>query len=81
MRKLIAAAATLASLAVTPLAFSVDAPAVEPPTFRLPTSARPLRYSVALTLVPGEARAAGEIAFEECPLPRSIEAGSTNSSS
>ncbi|MDQ2961709.1 MAG: M1 family metallopeptidase [Pseudomonadota bacterium] len=67
MRKLLAGGATLAWLTAASLAFSADvpaAPAVEPPTFRLPSGARPLRYDVALTLVPGEAKAPGEIAIQ-----------------
>src|SRR5882672_727719 len=34
------------------------------PTLRLPRSARPLRYSAALTIVPGEATATAEIAID-----------------
>ncbi|MEP7183094.1 MAG: M1 family metallopeptidase [Betaproteobacteria bacterium] len=67
MRKLLSGLAALAWLAASPVAFSADppaAPAVEPPTFRLPAGARPLRYAVTLTLVPGEAKVPGEIAID-----------------
>ena len=42
----------------------VPALAAEPPTFRLPAGARPTRYALTLTVVPGEAKAAGEIAID-----------------
>jgi alanyl aminopeptidase len=38
--------------------------AAEPPTFRLPAGARPTHYAVTLTVVPGEAKAAGEITID-----------------
>jgi len=45
----------------------------EPPTFRLPAGARPTRYSLALTVVPGEARAGGEITIDvELDRPHAI---------
>jgi alanyl aminopeptidase len=42
----------------------VPALAAEPPTFRLPPGARPTHYAVTLTVVPGEVKAAGEIAID-----------------
>ena len=35
-----------------------------PPTFRLPEGARPLRYALTLTVVPGEPKAAGTVAID-----------------
>src|SRR5437868_13667857 len=34
------------------------------PSFRLPDGARPLRYDLMLTVVPGDAKASGEIAID-----------------
>ncbi|MEO6065754.1 MAG: M1 family metallopeptidase [Lysobacterales bacterium] len=65
--KLLAGVAAFAWLAAMPPAFSENGPAasaVEPPTFRLPPGARPLRYAVTLTLIPGEPKAMGEIAID-----------------
>ena len=42
----------------------VPALAAEPPTFRLPAGARPTHYAVTLTVVPGEAKATGEITID-----------------
>jgi len=39
-------------------------PAVQPPAFRLPAGARPLRYDLALSIVPGEAKVAGEVTID-----------------
>jgi alanyl aminopeptidase len=48
------------------LAFSAIAqpPDPAPPALRLPDGARPLRYAVTLTVVPGQERARGEIAID-----------------
>ena len=43
---------------------TADRPALDAPTFRLPAGARPLRYALTLTLVPGEAKVPGEIAID-----------------
>src|SRR6202007_2786290 len=37
---------------------------VAPPSLRLPSGARPTHYEVTLTVVPGEAKASGEIAID-----------------
>jgi alanyl aminopeptidase len=58
MRILKLVAALAAAIALAP------ALAVEPPTFRLPAGARPTHYAVTLTVVPGEAKAAGEITID-----------------
>jgi aminopeptidase N len=60
---------TTAALALVPLwvagaADRVPAGGPEPPTFRLPAGARPVAYDVTLTVVPGAAKAAGEIAID-----------------
>jgi len=59
---------TAISFAMVPLA-AVAADAASPagvvaPTFRLPDGARPIAYELTLTLVPGEAKAAGEISID-----------------
>ena len=61
-------------LAAASLAFVAAAPAgaaepslpgsVSPPAFRLPAGARPLGYDLTMTVVPGEAKSAGEVTID-----------------
>jgi len=48
------------------IVFAQIAPGGEstPPVFRLPDGARPLHYDLALTVVPGDAKAPGEVAID-----------------
>jgi aminopeptidase N len=69
LRKFVSTGAVIASLCVACAdTTSVQAPATvdvgPPPTFRLPDGARPLRYDLALTIVPGEGRARGTITID-----------------
>ncbi len=67
MKNLLRRLSTLALLLATPAALAADAatsPAVAPPAFRLPAGARPTHYAVTLTVIPGEASVAGEIAID-----------------
>ena len=50
--------------AVVPIAHAQAVPDPAPPTLRLPEGARPLRYAVTLTVIPGEAKAAGEAVID-----------------
>jgi cytosol alanyl aminopeptidase len=59
LRKLVTGVVALAAVIVLVPAF-----AAEPPTFRLPAGARPTHYALTMTVVPGEAKAAGEIAID-----------------
>jgi aminopeptidase N len=66
-RAFFATLAAVAALSTLPCV----APAAEPqasssatPALRLPEGARPLRYALTLTVVPGEAKASGEIAID-----------------
>jgi alanyl aminopeptidase len=52
----------LLALVASAAASAQDPPA--PPTLRLPEGARPLRYALTLTVVPGEAKAAGEMSID-----------------
>ncbi len=52
-------------LATIAVAFAAGAAvAADPPAFRLPDGARPTHYALSLTVVPGEPKAAGEIAID-----------------
>ena len=66
MRALVLLLTIVAALLGAKSGFAADPPATraEPPTFRLPAGARPTRYALTLTVVPGEAKAAGEIAID-----------------
>jgi cytosol alanyl aminopeptidase len=67
MREVIAALAALAFLAGMPAPAHAQAPAEGkpmPPALRIPDGARPTRYQVTLTVVPGDAKAQGEIAID-----------------
>ncbi len=66
LRLLLPGFAAFAWLGAASLAHCADAStsAAEPPTFRLPSTARPLRYEVTLKIVPGEAKAPGDIAID-----------------
>lgn len=67
MNRLLAIVATFAGLAgLSPFVAAAEPKAAPPPapTLRLPDGARPTRYALALTVVPGEARVAGEIAID-----------------
>jgi alanyl aminopeptidase len=55
-------AALAASAAIAVAAAAADAP--QPPSLRLPEGARPTRYALTLTVVPGEAKAPGEIVID-----------------
>src|SRR5215470_6096279 len=76
LRSGFAAIALIASVAVCRPLYGADASAaatVEPPTLKLPAGARPTRYVLTLTIVPGEAKAAGEIAIDvELDRPHSV---------
>src|SRR6266496_3325919 len=64
-RWLLVGIVTLAWLGFAPVAQCADASvAPEPPTFRLPSTARPLRYDVTLKVIPGEDKASGEITID-----------------
>src|SRR5262249_51076652 len=71
-----AAIALIASIAVCRPLHAADTPpaaAVEPPTLRLPEGARPTRYALTLTIVPGEAKSAGEVVIDvELDRPHSV---------
>jgi alanyl aminopeptidase len=63
----LAVLAALMGLGIVAPARPADGPAAassEPPAFRLPSTARPLRYDVTLKVVPGEAKAPGEVAID-----------------
>jgi hypothetical protein len=67
MSKLPVRIATIALLIGTSVALAAEAPpvpVVEAPTLRLPSDARPTRYAVTLTVVPGDATAQGEVAID-----------------
>ena len=67
MLKLVLAIATNALLAIFPVAFAAEpstVPGVEPPMLKLPPGARPTRYAVTLTVVPGDDNAHGDIAID-----------------
>ena len=67
MQDLLTGYAVLAAMAVASLASAADqpaAPSAEPPTWRLPAGARPTRYQLTLTVVPGEPTVPGEIAID-----------------
>ena len=67
MSKLPVRIATIALLIGTSVALAAEplpAPVAEAPTLRIPPGARPTRYAVTLTVVPGEATAQGEIAID-----------------
>jgi len=67
IRSLAACLLTLAWLGFSPLAPGADGPAAaaaEAPAFRLPATARPLRYDLTLTVIPGAATAPGEIGID-----------------
>jgi alanyl aminopeptidase len=61
-------AGLVALAAVVAPAVAADPPAgpaaVTPPAFRLPAGARPLRYALTLTVVPGESKVPGEVAID-----------------
>ena len=63
MRRACAAFAVLAVASVT-AASAQPAASPTPPTLRLPDGARPLRYTLTLTVAPGEARATGEMVID-----------------
>jgi alanyl aminopeptidase len=63
LRTTLALIATLASLAA-PVQGADAASELDAPSFRLPSTARPLRYALDLTVVPGDASARGEIAID-----------------
>ena len=66
MQNLCRGLVALALLVAMPAAVGADAMTAPagPPTLKLPTGARPLRYAVALTVAPGDAKAPGEIAID-----------------
>jgi alanyl aminopeptidase len=66
MRNLFRGFAALALLVAMPAAMGADAMTAPagPPTLKLPTGARPLRYAVTLTVAPGDAKVPGEIAID-----------------
>ncbi len=75
MRKfpLIVAIAFLAGYSAAFAAEPSTAPGAEPPTLKLPAGARPTRYAITLTVVPGEANARGDIAIDvELDKPHSL---------
>src|SRR6266513_2112406 len=63
---LMAAIITCGSFCCKNTAFAQTTPNGDstPPVFRLPDGARPLHYDLTLTVVPGEAKASGEIAID-----------------
>jgi len=65
MQRFFRGLAALALLVAMPTAAAeaMTAPA-EPPMLKLPAGARPTRYAVTLTVVPGEAKVPGEIAID-----------------
>src|SRR5437773_1886597 len=67
MQILFSALSVLVMLAAIPVVFAADASialASEPPALKLPAGARPMRYAVTLTVVPGDAKVPGEIAID-----------------
>ena len=67
MREFIAAAVALVLLAGVAALANAQAPVETkpvPPVLRIPDGARPTRYEVTLTIVPGEDKARGEIAID-----------------
>lgn len=67
MKNLLRGLFALAWLVAAPAAPAADAtlaPSAEPPALRLPAGARPVRYAVTLTVIPGEASVPGEIEID-----------------
>jgi len=67
MKYLLSGFAALAALVFAPSTCAADpsaAPSAEPPAWRLPAGVRPTRYQVSLSVVPGEATVAGDIAID-----------------
>ena len=68
MRRAFPAALAVIALAsvfgIEPLQAESPSPQYPPPVLRLPEGARPIRYEATLTVVPGEAKASGEIAID-----------------
>jgi len=79
MKRPTSKAALIAFIALACVSCAETAPAPPPvdpeppPAFRLPDGARPLRYDLSLTVVPGEAKARGAIAIDiELARPHSV---------
>src|SRR5207244_12174148 len=67
MQILFSVLTALVILAAIPVVFAADASvtlASWPPALKLPAGARPTRYAVTLTVVPGDAKVPGEIAID-----------------
>src|ERR1043166_8817241 len=58
------AAAAVSTLPCVARAADAQVSSDAPPALRLPEGARPLRYELTLTVVPGEAKVSGEIAID-----------------